>query len=156
MDAFGELMGLVALVICIRSIVYGIAILIFDTRDPNTWYGGGRAAIHAAINGDPEDALRRLIVRVAARALSTPCLVSQIPGSRGHHLRPLNRRRVANERVVRERPSESSRPESCAGGREDAGEALTGAHAGQPLTSEITLTGVPTPYDEGNATWQMR
>ena len=40
MDAFGELMGLVALVICIRSIVYGIAILIFDTRDPNTWYGG--------------------------------------------------------------------------------------------------------------------
>jgi len=40
-------------------------------------------------------------------------------------------------------------PESCVGGREDAGEALTGAHAGQPLSSEITLTGVPTPYGEG-------
>ncbi len=32
-------------------------------------------------------------------------------------------------------------PESCAGGREVAGEALTGAHAGQPLSSEITLIG---------------
>ena len=39
-------------------------------------------------------------------------------------------------------------PESCVGGREDAGEALTGAH-GQPSSSEITLTGVPTPYGEG-------
>ena len=39
--------------------------------------------------------------------------------------------------------------ESCVGGREDAGEALTGAHTGQPLSSEITLTGVPTPYGEG-------
>src|SRR5262249_59316738 len=40
-------------------------------------------------------------------------------------------------------------PESCAGGREAAGEALTGAHAGQPLSSEITLSGVPTLYGEG-------
>jgi RNA-directed DNA polymerase len=40
-------------------------------------------------------------------------------------------------------------PQSCAGGRETAGEALTGAHAGQPLTSEITLSGVPTLYGEG-------
>ncbi len=40
-------------------------------------------------------------------------------------------------------------PESCAGGREDAGEALTGAHAGQPLSSEITSTGVPTSWNEG-------
>jgi hypothetical protein len=30
-------------------------------------------------------------------------------------------------------------PESCTGGREAAGEALTGAHAGQPLSSEITI-----------------
>ena len=29
-------------------------------------------------------------------------------------------------------------PESCAGGREVSGEALTGAHAGQVLSSEIT------------------
>ena len=28
-------------------------------------------------------------------------------------------------------------PESCAGGREALGEALTGAHAGQVLSSEI-------------------
>src|SRR5437764_15009722 len=40
-------------------------------------------------------------------------------------------------------------PESCAGGREVAGEALTGAHTGQPLSSEITLIGVPTQCCEG-------
>jgi RNA-directed DNA polymerase len=46
-------------------------------------------------------------------------------------------------------PASHPDPESCVGGREDAGEALTGAHAGQPLSSEITLTGVPAPYGEG-------
>jgi hypothetical protein len=46
-------------------------------------------------------------------------------------------------------PASHPDPESCVGGREEAGEALTGAHAGQPLSSEITLTGVPTPYGEG-------
>jgi hypothetical protein len=30
-------------------------------------------------------------------------------------------------------------PESCAGGREALGEALTGAHAGQVLSSEIKV-----------------
>jgi RNA-directed DNA polymerase len=40
-------------------------------------------------------------------------------------------------------------PESCAGVGNSAGEALTGAHAGQPSSSEITLTGVPTLCDEG-------
>src|SRR5258708_18997920 len=40
-------------------------------------------------------------------------------------------------------------PESCAGGRKVAGEALTGAHAGQPLSSEITSIGVPTLWYEG-------
>ncbi len=40
-------------------------------------------------------------------------------------------------------------PESCAGGREVAGEALTGAHAGQPWSSEITSIGVPTSCYEG-------
>jgi hypothetical protein len=39
--------------------------------------------------------------------------------------------------------------ESCAGGREAAGQAWTGAHTGQPLSSEITLIGVPTPCCEG-------
>jgi hypothetical protein len=39
--------------------------------------------------------------------------------------------------------------ESCAGGREATGEALTGAHAGQPLSSVITSSGVPTLYGEG-------
>jgi hypothetical protein len=38
-------------------------------------------------------------------------------------------------------------PESCAGGGEATGEALTGAHAGQPLSSEITLIGVETHGD---------
>ena len=42
-----------------------------------------------------------------------------------------------------------SNPESCAGGGNIAGEALTGAHAGQPLSSEITSIGVPTLCDDG-------
>ena len=33
-----------------------------------------------------------------------------------------------------------SNPESCAGGGNIAGEALTGAHAGQPLSSEIIFS----------------
>ena len=40
-------------------------------------------------------------------------------------------------------------PESCAGAGNRAGEALTGAHAGQPLSSEITSHGVSTLYGEG-------
>ena len=39
-------------------------------------------------------------------------------------------------------------PESCAGVGNHAGEALTGAHAGQPSSSEITSPGVPTLYAE--------
>ena len=42
-----------------------------------------------------------------------------------------------------------SNPESCAGGGNIAGEAMTGAHAGQPLNSEITSNGVPTLSPEG-------
>src|SRR6516165_3557148 len=40
-------------------------------------------------------------------------------------------------------------PTSCAGGRKVAGEALAGAHAGQPVSSESTLIGVPTSFREG-------
>ena len=45
-----------------------------------------------------------------------------------------------------------SNPESCAGDGNIAGEALTGAHAGQPSSSEITSIGVPTlsAYGEGH------
>jgi hypothetical protein len=39
-------------------------------------------------------------------------------------------------------------PESCVGGRKDAGEALTGAHVGQPSSCEIRASGVPTPLSE--------
>jgi len=35
-------------------------------------------------------------------------------------------------------------PESCAEAGNRVGEALTGAHAGQPWSSEITSSGVPT------------
>ena len=42
-----------------------------------------------------------------------------------------------------------SNPESCAGGGNTAGEALTGAHAGQPSSSEITSIGVPTLWNVG-------
>jgi hypothetical protein len=40
-------------------------------------------------------------------------------------------------------------PESCADAGNRVGEALTGAHAGQPSSSEITSPGVPTLYGEG-------
>src|SRR5262249_56457268 len=36
-------------------------------------------------------------------------------------------------------------PESCVGDRKGAGEALTGAHVGQPSSCEIRPSGVPTP-----------
>ena len=39
-------------------------------------------------------------------------------------------------------------PESCADAGNGVGEALTGAHAGQPSSSEITSPGVPTLYGE--------
>jgi RNA-directed DNA polymerase len=39
-------------------------------------------------------------------------------------------------------------PESCVGGREAAGEALTGAHPGQPSSCVINTFGVPTPLSE--------
>lgn len=45
-------------------------------------------------------------------------------------------------------------PESCVGGREVDGEALTGVHAGWVSSREMQLSGVPTPFShaEGN-TW---
>src|SRR5262249_26824876 len=39
-------------------------------------------------------------------------------------------------------------PESCGSGCKATGEALTGAHAGQPLSCEITVFAVPTPSRE--------
>ena len=41
-------------------------------------------------------------------------------------------------------PTSPPDPESCVGGRKGAGEALTGAHAGQPSSCEIRCSGVPT------------
>ena len=43
-------------------------------------------------------------------------------------------------------------PESCADGREAVGEALTGGHAGQPLSSEITTSACRPSPDRGKAT----
>lgn len=45
-----------------------------------------------------------------------------------------------------------SNPESCAGGGNIAGEALTGAHAGQPLSSEIISSACRPCSDRGKAT----
>jgi RNA-directed DNA polymerase len=45
-------------------------------------------------------------------------------------------------------PARHPDPESCVGGRKDAGEALTGAHVGQPSSCEIRCSGVPTPLCE--------
>src|ERR1700761_9316451 len=49
-------------------------------------------------------------------------------------------------------PASHPDPESCVGDRKVVGEALTGAHAGQPLSCEIRPSGVPTPLSlaEGN------
>ena len=44
----------------------------------------------------------------------------------------------------RKDPASHPGPESCGGGREADAEALTGAHAGQPLSCEIKHSGVPT------------
>jgi hypothetical protein len=43
-------------------------------------------------------------------------------------------------------------PESCADGRKPVGEALTGEHAGQPLSSEITTSACRPRPDRGKAT----
>jgi hypothetical protein len=43
-------------------------------------------------------------------------------------------------------------PESCANGREVVGEALTGEHAGQPSSSEITTSACRPRPDRGKAT----
>ncbi len=57
----------------------------------------------------------------------------------------------------RKDPASRPDPESCVGGREATGEALTGAHAGQPSSCEINHSGVPTllveaeGYTEGGA-----
>ena len=45
-------------------------------------------------------------------------------------------------------PASHPDPESCVGARKGAGEALTGAHAGQPSSCEIIHSGVPTPLSE--------
>src|SRR5581483_8263513 len=49
-------------------------------------------------------------------------------------------------------PASHPDPESCVGDRKGAGEALTGAHAGQPSSCEIRSSGVPTRLSdaEGN------
>jgi RNA-directed DNA polymerase len=44
-----------------------------------------------------------------------------------------------------EGPASHPDPESCVDGRKAGGEALTGAHAGQPSSCEIRSSGVPTP-----------
>ncbi len=51
-----------------------------------------------------------------------------------------------------EGPASHTGPESCAGSREGTGEALTGVHTGQVLSSEINCSRMPTlsPNAEGN------
>jgi RNA-directed DNA polymerase len=53
-----------------------------------------------------------------------------------------------------EEPATHDDPESCVGGRKDAGEALTGVHVGRVLSREIRHTGAPTLLSsaEGNTT----
>src|SRR5262249_9355702 len=45
-------------------------------------------------------------------------------------------------------PASHPDPESCVDGRKAGGEALTGAHAGQPWSCETIQPGVPTPLSE--------
>src|SRR5512135_1337362 len=48
----------------------------------------------------------------------------------------------------RKDPASHPDPESCVGGRKAGGEALTGAHAGQPSSCEIRSSGMPTLLSE--------
>jgi RNA-directed DNA polymerase len=48
----------------------------------------------------------------------------------------------------REGPASHPDPEPCVDGRKAGGEALAGAHAGQPSSCEIRSSGVPTPLSE--------
>src|SRR5262249_8317022 len=51
-------------------------------------------------------------------------------------------------------PASHPDPKSCADGRKAGGEALTGAHAGQPWSCEIIQSGAPTPLSEAEGdTW---
>jgi len=52
----------------------------------------------------------------------------------------------------RKGPANHPGPQSCAGDREVTGEALAGAHAGQPLNSEITTSACRPCPDMGKAT----
>jgi len=52
------------------------------------------------------------------------------------------------EESYREGPASHPDPGSCVDGREAGGEALTGAHAGQPSSCEIRSFGMPTPLFE--------
>jgi len=52
----------------------------------------------------------------------------------------------------RKDPASHPDPESCGGGRKADVEALTGAHAGQPLSCEIRSSGAPTPLSEAEGT----
>src|SRR5262249_23652477 len=65
----------------------------------------------------------------------------------------INRRGVVHERVMQERSSDPSWPESCVASREAAIEALTGVHAGggQP-PAEGTEGRQPTKENIGQAT----
>jgi hypothetical protein len=45
-------------------------------------------------------------------------------------------------------PASHPDPESCVDGRKAGGEALTGAHAGQPSSCEIRQSGMPTQLSE--------
>ena len=45
-------------------------------------------------------------------------------------------------------PASHPDPESCVGDRKGAGEALTGAHAGQPSSCEIRCSGVPMRFSD--------
>jgi len=51
-----------------------------------------------------------------------------------------------------QRRSESCCPESCTAHREVRREALTGVHIGQPLSREMNIPRVPTPYPQRKAT----
>jgi hypothetical protein len=54
-----------------------------------------------------------------------------------------------------EGPASHTGPESCVCGRKDTGEALTGVHAGQPLSCEINQSGMPTLCLKRKATPSM-
>lgn len=111
---------------------YGIFELDREKRFP---LGGG------PVSYPPDGTFWRFRYRWAE--LASPCIMVDYRTDSA----PRDQRGVVNKRVTRERSSHPD-PQSCVGGREAGGKALTGEHVSQPSNCEIRSSRVPTLLSE--------